>query len=268
MITVDSLKYYNDKSQELISTKQDKLEGKNNQIVSFDEEGKVIAKDFSENAEKITYSNDKYNQFNNVNAVLDNLLEKVYYVRPICTLSANAASGIYEIGAVISAPIVFNWDINKEVTAQSLTDCLLEDENVRSATYNKDVTEDKTFTLTVSDGENESTSSISYKFMNNIFWGSSLVPSTYNSEFINSLQNKELKNTTKGTYSFNAGADEYGFWAIQSDMEISTVWIGGFEVTVDFVAEILYTNSQGYTRNYKIYKTTKAGLGTFSAEVR
>ena len=41
MITLDSLKHYDEKSKELISTKQDKLKGTNNQIVSFDEEGKA-----------------------------------------------------------------------------------------------------------------------------------------------------------------------------------------------------------------------------------
>ena len=268
MVTVASLKHYDEKSKNLISQKQDQLKGTNNQIVSFDEEGKVIAKDFSEDAEKITYSNEKYNQFTNVNSVLDNLLEKVYYVKPTCSLSANVEGGIFEIGAVISAPIIFDWEINKDIISQSLSNCTIEDNNTRTAIYNDNIMSDKTFILTVSDGENEATDSISYKFMNKIFWGSSTIPFEYNSDFVNSLQNKELKNTTKGTYSFNVNTDEYGFWVVPSTMEISTVWIGGFEVTVDFVEEILYTNSQGYTSNYKIYKTTKAGLGTFSAEVR
>ena len=268
MITLDNLKHYDEKSKGLIFNKQDKIIGTNNQIVSFDEEGKVIAKDFSENAEKITYSNDKYNQFNNVNAVLDTLLEKVYYVKPSCKLISNKTSGVYEMGAVITAPIIFNWSVNKEITSQTLTDCSLGSTTVREAIYDKDITADKTFVLTVSDGENESSSSISYKFMDKIFWGSALIPSTYNIDFINSLQNNELKNTVKGVYSFDTNANEYGFWAVPADMDISTIWIGGFEVTVDLVEAMPYTNSQGYTRNYKIYKTTKAGLGTFSAEIR
>ena len=268
MITLDSLKHYDEKSKELISTKQDRLKGTNNQIVSFDEEGKVISKDFSEDAEKITYSNEKYNQFTNVNSVLNNLLEKVYYVKPTCSLSASVDGGIFEKGAVISAPIVFNWEINKDIATQSLTDCVLDNNNVRTVTYNENITEDKIFILSVSDDENEATDSISYKFMNNVFWGASTTPSTYDTEFINSLSNKKLTNTAKGTYSFETNTDEYGFWAVPSDMEISTVWIGGFEVTVDYIDTISYENSQGYTSNYKIYKTTKSGLGIFSAEIR
>ena len=86
MITVKSLKHYDEKSKNLISQKQDQLKGTSNQIVSFDEDGKVISKDFSENAEKITYTNEKYSQFTNVNSVLNNLLEKVYYIKPTCSL--------------------------------------------------------------------------------------------------------------------------------------------------------------------------------------
>jgi hypothetical protein len=166
------------------------------------------------------------------------------------------------------APIVFNWEVNKDINMQTLTDCSIENENIRTATYNKSITEDKTFILSVSDGENEATSSISYKFLDNIFWGSNEIPVEYNSDFINSLANKKLTKSIKGVYSFETNENEYGFWAVPSDIIISSVWTGGFEVTVDFVKEILYTNSQGYTREYNIYKTTKSGLGSFSAEIR
>lgn len=268
MITVASLKHYDEKSKNLISQKQDLLKGTTNQIVSFDNEGKVISKDFQEGAEKITYSNEKYEHLTDVSLVLDTLLEKVYYVKPTCVLSAEPASGVFEKGTVISAPITFVWEVNKDIHMQSLTDCLIENLETRTASYNTDITEDKTFTLSVSDGENEATSSVSYKFLNNIFWGSKEIPSDYNSEFINSLENKKLSNSIKGNYSFDAKENEYGFWAIPSEMELSTVWIGGFEVTLDYINEIIYTNSKGYETNYKIYKTTKAGLSSFSAEVR
>ena len=51
-------------------------------------------------------------------------------------------------------------------------------------------------------------------------------------------------------------------------MTISSVWIGGFEVTVDSVGTVSYTNSKGYTRDYNLYKTGKSGLGSISAEIK
>lgn len=268
MITVDHLRHYNDKSQELISTKQDKLEGKNNQIVSFDEEGKVISKDFSEDAEKITYSNEKYNQFKNVNVVLDNLLEKVYYVKPSCSLTANVEGGVFEKGAVISAPIVFNWEVNKDVVMQTLTDCSIENENVRTATYNNDITEDKTFILTVSDGENETSSLVNYKFLNKTYFGNSIEPVTYNSDFILGLVNSKLTSSNKAIYNFNCSDGEYAYFATPTEMKITSAYVNGFQAELEEVVVLDFTNEFGYTTSYAITRFRNASLGIFSAEIK
>ena len=219
-------------------------------------------------AETITYTNADYPSYTNVDLALDALFSKVYYVKPTCSLSADKKGGTFEMGTVISAPITFTWTTNKDITSQTLTGCTLADANVRTATYNTNVTSDKTFTLSVSDGENSASSSISYRFLNNVFWGSASTVETYDSTFISALSNKRLASAVKGTYSFNIASGEYGFWAVPSNMTISSVWIGGFEVTVDDLGTVSYTNAQGYTRDYKLYKTGKSGLGAISAEIK
>ena len=218
-------------------------------------------------AENIAYVNADYSQYSNVDLALDALFAKVYYVKPTCSLSASPTGGTFEMGTTITAPITFTWTTNKDITTQTLSDCTLADETVRTATYDTDVTSDKTFTLSVSDGENSATSSVSYKFMNNVFWGSAPT-GTYDSAFVDALSNKKLTNSVKGTYSFNVADGEYGFWAVPSNMTISTVWIGGFEVTVESVGTVSYTNSQGYTKDYNLYKTGQSGLGSISAEIK
>lgn len=218
-------------------------------------------------AEDITYDNPNFVQYDTVDTALDALFAKVYYVKPTCSLSADKRGGTFEMGTVISAPITFTWTTNKDITSQTLTGCTLADANVRTATYNTNVTSNKTFTLSVSDGENSASSSVSYSFLNKIFWGSAST-GIYNSAFINALSNKKLASAVKGTYSFNIASGEYGFWAVPSNMTISSVWIGGFEVTVDDLGIVSYTNAQGYTRDYRIYKTGKSGLGAISAEIK
>ena len=219
-------------------------------------------------AETITYTNADYPSYTNVDLALDALFSKVYYVKPTCSLSATPSGGTFEMGTTITAPITFTWTTNKNITSQTLTGCILADANARTATYNTNVTSDKTFTLSVSDGENSASSSVSYKFLNNIFWGSAAAAETYDSAFIRALSNKKLASTVKGVYSFNIASGEYGFWAVPSNMTISSVWIGGFEVTVDDLGIVSYTNAQGYTRDYRIYKTGKSGLGAISAEIK
>lgn len=219
-------------------------------------------------AEDTTYTNENFPQYDNVDLALDALFNKVYYVKPTCSLSVTPSGGTFEIGTAISAPITFTWTTNKDITSQTLTGCTLANASVRTATYNTNVTSDKTFTLSVSDGENSASSSVSYKFLNNIFWGSASTAETYDSAFISALSNKKLASVIKGTYSFNIASGEYGFWAVPSNMTISSVWIGGFEVTVDDLGTVSYTNAQGYTRDYKLYKTGKASLGAISAEIK
>ena len=248
---------------------------------SVDEAGKIltVADDGSitftdpaasggNSAENIAYTNADYSQYSNVDLALDALFAKVYYVKPTCSLSAAPAGGTFEMGYTVVAPITFTWTTNKDIKTQTLTNCTLADETVRTATYDTDITSDKAFTLSVSDGENSATSSVSYKFMNNVFWGSAATADTYDSAFVNALSNKKLTNSVKGTYSFNVATGEYGFWAVPSNMIISTVWIGGFEVTVENVGTISYENSQGYTREYNLYKTGQSGLGSIQAEIK
>ena len=219
-------------------------------------------------AEDTAYTNESFPQYDNVDLALDALFNKVYYVKPTCSLSATPSGGTFEMGTTISAPITFTWTTNKDITSQTLTGCTLANASVRTATYNTNVTSDKSFTLSVSDGENSASSSVSYKFLNNIFWGSASTAETYDSAFISALSNKKLASVIKGTYSFNIASGEYGFWAVPSNMTISSVWIGGFEVTVDDLGTVSYTNAQGYTRDYKLYKTGKSGLGAISAEIK
>lgn len=219
-------------------------------------------------AEDTSYTNENFPQYDNVDLALDALFNKVYYVKPTCSLSATPRGGAFEMGTVISAPITFTWTTNKDITSQTLTGCTLADASVRTATYNTNVTSDKIFTLSVSDGENSASNSISYKFLNNIFWGSATTAEIYDSAFISALSNKKLASDVKGTYSFNITSGEYGFWAVPSNMSISSVWISGFEVTVDDLGIVSYTNAQGYTRDYRIYKTGRSGLGAISAEIK
>lgn len=248
---------------------------------SADEAGKILivsddgsitftdpAASSGDSAENIAYVNADYSQYSNVDLALDALFAKVYYVKPTCSLSANPTGGTFEMGTIITAPIVFNWTTNKPITSQTLTGFTLDDVTVRTATYETDISADKTFTLSVSDGENSASSSVSYKFMNNVFWGSAAAADDYDSAFVDALSNKKLTNSVKGTYSFNVAAGEYGFWAVPSNMTISTVWIGGFEVTVESVGTISYLNSKGYTRDYNLYKTGQSGLGSISAEIK
>lgn len=217
-------------------------------------------------AESVSYQNNDYPTLTNVSLALNNLFNKVYYVKPTCSLSADKKDGTFEIGTVISAPITFTWTTNKDITTQTLTDCSLANEAVRTAIYNTDISNNKTFTLTVFDGENSASSSLNYSFLNKIHWGNSTDPITYDSAFILGLTNSKLASSNKGNYSFNAGVGEYCYFATPITMKITSAWVNGFQADLEEVAtNIIHTNASGYTSTYTITRFKNSGLGSFSA---
>ena len=107
----------------------------------------------------------------NVRSALDKLFAKVYYIKPqITSFVANPTGGLFEKGETITAP-TFTWAYNKDIKTQTLTDIVLTDNTDRTATFGNDITTNKTFTLSASDGENTVTKSISYKFVDPIYTG-------------------------------------------------------------------------------------------------
>ena len=107
----------------------------------------------------------------NVRSALDKLFAKVYYVAPqITSFTANPTGGLFEKGETITAP-TFTWTYNKDIKTQTLTDIVLTDNTDRTATFGNNITTNKTFTLSASDGENTVTKSISYKFVDPTYIG-------------------------------------------------------------------------------------------------
>lgn len=219
-------------------------------------------------AKNTAYENTNYPQYTDVELALNALFNKVYYVKPTCALSADKKGGTFEMGTVISAPITFTWSTNKDITSQTLTGCTLADASVRSATYDTNVTADKSFTLSVSDGENFASSSVSYKFLNKILWGNSTEPTTYNSKFILALSNNKLASSNKGAFSFNCSDGEYAYFAAPTSMKITSAWVNGFQADLEEVAVVNHTNASGYTSSYTITRFGNSGLGSFVAEVK
>lgn len=220
-------------------------------------------------ADSITYDNPNFVQYDTVDTALDALFAKVYYVKPTCSLSADKKGGTFEMGTVISAPITFTWTTNKDITSQTLTGCTLADANVRTATYNTNVTADKSFTLSVSDGENFASSSVSYKFLNKVYYGSASEPNSYDSAFILGLANNKFATTIKGSYPITVESGQFGYIACPKSFNApSECYIGGFLTTLENAGEISFTNASGGVATYTILRTGKSGLGSLTMEFK
>lgn len=220
-------------------------------------------------ASGVSYTNASYPNLDNVKKALDNLISKVYYVEPkIESFTMTPSTTEYEIGSTVNE-VVFNWSYNKDVVSQTLTDCTLADETVRTATYSTPISSNKTFTLNASDGEKSVSSSKSISFKHKIYWGSSSTTEDFTSAFILALSGKKFATSTKGSYSMNIGNGEYGYLCYPSSWgNVQSWFIGGFETTTEDCGTIAFTNASGNTTTFRITRTSRSGLGSITAEVK
>ena len=240
------------------------IDDKNNNI----DAGKIPVSsggiEVGDSADDISYQNSNYPSWTNVKKALDGIMAKVDYIKPEITSFTSTAQEVYEVGQNVSN-IVFNWTINKNITTQTLTDCPLADASVRTATYTNNITSNKTFTLTIGDGQNTASKDISISFRNKIYYGSATIPASFNSAFILGLSNKRFATDKSGSFNITVGNNKYGFIAFPSSFgTLSSVEIGGFNTDVISCGTISFTNASGGTTNYNIYRTGRHSLDTIT----
>ena len=238
-------------------------------VLKVNDEGNLVLADPSalgSDASSISYTNASFATLDNVKKALDNILEKIYYVDPtIETFTMTPSTTEYEIGSVVDG-LTFDWSYNKAIVSQSLTDCTIADESVRTATYSLPISSNKTFTLTASDGTKTVTASKSISFKNKIYWGSAALPAgDFNSAFILALTGKKFATNYKGSYDITVGSGEYGFVCCPASWNIpNTCKIGGFATDLVDCGNISFTNASGASSLYKIVRTNISGLGSIT----
>jgi hypothetical protein len=77
-----------------------------------------------------------------------------------------------------------------------------------------------------------------------------------------------LSNDPQRTITVNAGADEYIIYAIPARLGDVTFFVSGFEGGFEDPVEQILTNNNGYQETYRVYRSTRAGLGNTIVEVK
>ena len=274
--TADAVEYINDtigsnNVEEALNTVIADLHTHDNKdvldLLSENEEGKlqyngvIIGGDGgASTADAVTYENAGVDtEIDNVKEALDKLFNKVYYVAPsVTSFTATPNGGIFEVGHVVSAPITFNWSYNKDITTQTLTDCTLTDEIVRTATYNTDIATDKTFTLNASDGENAVSKSISYKFVYPYYYGVSDTDILDESGITALTKDVSVKGAKTYSYVTNQNYMVFAYDSSYGNIRLITDK-NGFDVTGSFTKNTVSIGS----KDYYVYVSNKCS-GSYS----
>lgn len=248
------------------SEKVDVNQGASNagKILKVNSAGDLVLSEATAGADAadVSYTNAEHSDMNTVKKALDGILAKLYYVEPkINSFTMTPSTTEYEVGQTVSE-VSFAWAYNKDVVSQTLTDCTLADNTVRTATYSTPISSNKTFTLTASDGEKSVTASKSISFKWKAYWGSAATPAEFTSAFVTGLSGSKLATTYKGTYNITVGSGQYGFVCCPASWNMpNTCKIGGFGTDLVNCGTFSITNASGGTTTYKIVRTTQMNLG-------
>ena len=236
-------------------------------VLKVGPDGKIaLSEGGGEDASAVSYEVATHPEWSTVKKALDGLIAKVEYVKPAISSFTSNAQSVYEIGQKVSS-INFSWSTNKDVTSQTLTDCTITASD-RTATYNTELSSNKTFTLTIGDGENTDSKSISIAFRNKIYFGGAAEPGDYDSAFILGLAKSQFATSKSGSFSMTVGSGEYGYIAFPKSFgSLSSVKIGGFDTDVISCGDIAFTNASGGVVTYSIYRTGRSGLGSLTMVV-
>ena len=195
--------------------------------------------------------------------------------KPMSINSFSHNAGTLELGASLSS-ITFRWNLNKApnkltLTAGKQTNTLSNTQTGDSLiSFDSPLKVTTSFTLTAQDSKNKiATKTASVQFLNGKYYGVSTVNTDgeINDAFIKGLT-KQLTTGRTGSFTVNATAGQYIYFAIPSSFGVPVFNVGGFDGGFNKIKTFNFTNASGHAENYDVYKSTNAGLGSTTVVVK
>lgn len=162
----------------------------------------------------------------------------------ITSFKSNLSKTVYEKDVETINSCKFTWSTSMIPKSISLTDCTVETSDT-NCTYNKTISDTKTFTLSVTDSKNNiRSSSITFTFVYPFYYGT-FTNSLTEADIKNKVKLVELKNNKTLTLTYN---DMKVFYAYPKAYgELKSIKDGnGFEYLNDFNKEEMNINSIPY----------------------
>jgi len=215
----------------------------------------------SNNIDSTTVTN--FSSFIDGITILQNKMDNI--TNPLA-VDLSIETSVAELGSNINSQTL-TWTTSKDITSQEINGESI-DKNLRTFVLTDSITHDITYTLNCfADGSNISVSK-TLNFYSGIYWGVSSDDS-YDSSFINSLQNKVLSNDKNRIITVNARESEYIYFCMPSSLENPIFSVNGFIGGFTKVANSMsFTNTNGYVAIYDIWKSEQSSLGSTTITIK
>lgn len=168
-----------------------------------------------------------------------------------------ARPNICELGSTNT--IVLTWATTKPPLIRTIDGEYVEGDTARY----EHVTSSHLYQLIVADGRTSANAAVNVEFANRIYYGAAADLSS-----VTTLQNNVLSNQKARTIEVTAGAGEYIIYALPARLGAVDFFVGGFEGGFEEPVTKILTNESGYQETYNVYRSTNAGLGETTVEVK
>lgn len=192
-------------------------------------------------------------------ATMEKNIADLMYI-PIAVTSFAHTAGTREMGETLRS-LTLKWALNKEPTALSVAGEAVSGKSGEITLADLQVTQDASWQLTATDERGtQAKAETSLRFYNGVYYGAAAAPEALDSAFVLSL-GKILTGSRGRTVTVTAAAGEHIWYALPVRLGKCSFAVGGFEGGFDLVATQDFTNAQGYTEPYYIYRSGQTGLG-------
>ena len=189
---------------------------------------------------------------------------------PISLYGVSVSPDIVEAGSMQSVTVY--WQSSRNPSSMNVDGIAVHPAVQSGSKVFTNITSDRTFTVSVTDSGSKSnnpytaTKSATVRFFPGIYFGTSDAPNEYNSSFVITLPTKRLQPTPAGSFTVNAGTNQYIYFACPSTFT-PNFNINGFAGGFGLVATINFVNAYGNTMAYNIYRSDNTGLGNTTVTV-
>lgn len=149
-----------------------------------------------------------------------------------------------------TASVTLSWTLSGTATTQKI-----DGTTVTGTSKTVTATSNHTYTLSVSNGSSSDSKTASVAFKNYCYYG-------VGATFSQGSMTKELVSSNIKTFTVNAGAGEYIWFAIPKRLGAVDFSVGGFVGGFEEAVEQNLTNEKGYTEAYYVYQSGNDALGS------
>lgn len=175
---------------------------------------------------------------------------------------------VAELGQVINS-VILTWETNNK----KITKIVLDEENIDPEEYQitkplKNITTNKTFTLTVTADDGETaTRTVELPFENAVYWGTA-ENSDITSDFIKGLEGKRLQNNRFLGFTTVVQNSKFIYVAYPSRFGSANFkYSDGQYAEFDFAKRISFENAYGYIEEYYVYRSRYIQIGQTTIEI-